>query len=172
MTAASPTKRSRFSFRSTPGRAISAFLLLSLTVGTARSAAASGAGAELTPTSCADLVGAQLGGARATAATPNSGGTFVPPPLAQTGQATIIGLPTYCDVRLTETNADGVQVNFVVWLPATWNGRFQGVGGGGYACGPAYLNLAAAIQNGYASASTDCGIVPVDVPSVVGLTGP
>ena len=75
-------------------------------------------------------------------------------------------------MRLTETNADSVRVDVVVWLPQTWNGRFQGVGGGGYACGPAYLNLAAAIRAGYASGSTNCGIVPVDVPSAVGLTGP
>lgn len=39
-----------------------------------------------------------------------------------------------------------------------WNGRFQGVGGGGYSCGPSYFEMAPAIQGGYSSATTDCGL--------------
>lgn len=48
------------------------------------------------------------------------------------------------------------------WLPSQWNGRFQGVGGGGYSCGingytEGYAEMAPAISGGYATAATDCG---------------
>lgn len=121
---------------------------------------------------CSDLDGARFGRAEVTSAVANDSGTFVPPPLAQTGQATITALPAFCDVRLSSINVEGVRVRYAVWLPRHWNGRFQGVGGGGFACGPAFENLAQAIKEGYASGSTDCGIVPADAASAVGLTGP
>lgn len=45
-----------------------------------------------------------------------------------------------------------------VWLPAeNWNGKFQAVGNGGWAGNISYLTLAAALQEGYATASTDTG---------------
>jgi pimeloyl-ACP methyl ester carboxylesterase len=45
-----------------------------------------------------------------------------------------------------------------VWMPQqNWNGRFQGVGGGGLAGVIERLSLALALQRGYASASTDTG---------------
>jgi hypothetical protein len=47
--------------------------------------------------------------------------------------------------------------NIDVWLPhQRWNGRFQGVGGGGYAGGnPQFLALP--VSQGYAAATTDTG---------------
>jgi feruloyl esterase len=51
----------------------------------------------------------------------------------------------------------GDQIHDVVWLPQSWNGNFEGVGGGGFSCGPSYSELAAPIEGGYASATTDCG---------------
>jgi feruloyl esterase len=46
-----------------------------------------------------------------------------------------------------------------VWLPAgaAWNGKFLAVGGGGWAGVISYGALAAALQEGYATASTDTG---------------
>jgi len=50
------------------------------------------------------------------------------------------------------------QVHIEVWLPSdSWNGRFRGEGGGGYAGSISYGGLAAGIQAGYATASTDTG---------------
>jgi hypothetical protein len=52
----------------------------------------------------------------------------------------------------------------VVWLPAKWNGNFQGVGGAGYSSGILYAvpdvagSRAEGVQNGYATVSTDCGV--------------
>lgn len=50
------------------------------------------------------------------------------------------------------------QVNFEVWMPASgWNGKFQGVGGGGFAGAISYGAMATALGRGYATASTDTG---------------
>ena len=52
------------------------------------------------------------------------------------------------------------QINVEMWLPIDrWNGRFQGVGGGGLGGVISYAALATALQNGYATASTDTGHV-------------
>jgi feruloyl esterase len=49
-------------------------------------------------------------------------------------------------------------VNFEVWLPASgWNGKFQGVGGGGFAGTISYGAMVTALRRGYATASTDTG---------------
>jgi feruloyl esterase len=73
-------------------------------------------------------------------------------------------VPAYCAVQLTVNNppsSDAVHVG--VFMPtSTWNGRFEGIGGGGYATG--FPNLACSpfvrpcpLQQGYASAATDGG---------------
>ena len=50
------------------------------------------------------------------------------------------------------------QVNFEVWMPASnWNGKFQGVGGGGFAGVISYGAMVTALGRGYATASTDTG---------------
>jgi feruloyl esterase len=52
------------------------------------------------------------------------------------------------------------QINIEIWLPSDhWNGRFQGVGGGGLAGIISYAALATSLHNGYATASTDTGHV-------------
>jgi feruloyl esterase len=46
----------------------------------------------------------------------------------------------------------------VAWMPASgWNGKFQGVGGGGFAGVISYGAMVAALRRGYATASTDTG---------------
>ena len=85
----------------------------------------------------------------------NTSGTFTSP-----GQPPLTGLPAFCDVTLTQTDAAGNAIHIYVWLPASWNGRFQGVGGAVYECGPIFSETAAAIRGGYASAATDCGVPP------------
>jgi feruloyl esterase len=49
-------------------------------------------------------------------------------------------------------------IRFEVWLPSSnWNGKFQGIGNGGYAGVLSFPGLANAVRNGYATASTDTG---------------
>jgi hypothetical protein len=88
----------------------------------------------------------------------NATGTFSPP-----GQPAVTGLPTFCDVTLAQTDRAGNPIHIEVWLPNNWDGRFQGVGGAVFACGPFYNETAPAIQAGYASATSDCGVNPADL---------
>jgi pimeloyl-ACP methyl ester carboxylesterase len=64
-------------------------------------------------------------------------------------------LPAFCRVALTVQP----QVNIEVWLPteATYNERFQAVGGGGYAGSISFGAMGGALRSGYATASTDTG---------------
>lgn len=68
-------------------------------------------------------------------------------------------VPEYCNVQLAVNNPpsnDTVHVG--VFLPtSTWNGRFEGIGGGGYTTGNPTAPNAGALQAGYAAAGTDGG---------------
>jgi hypothetical protein len=68
--------------------------------------------------------------------------------------------PASCRVTLrVEDPEDGGAVTVWVYLPEeTWNGRFQGVGGGGFSGGSAG-SLEAPLRAGYAAAATDAGHV-------------
>jgi feruloyl esterase len=103
-----------------------------------------------------------LAGVTVVSASMDTSGSFTPPG----SPVPITGLPAFCAVALTQTDSAGNLINIAVWLPATWNGRFEGVGGGGYSCGISYPAVAAGVESGYATASTDCGVPPAD-----GLTG-
>jgi len=98
---------------------------------------------------CAELATLSLPGATITAAHEVPAGNYTPPQgPAQTN------LPSFCRVALTVAP----QIQIEVWLPKdTWNGRYRGEGGGGYAGQISLGGLAAGIRAGYASASTDTG---------------
>jgi feruloyl esterase len=49
------------------------------------------------------------------------------------------------------------EINFEVWLPRDWNGKFQGVGNGGLTGAINYPAMGTALGQGYATASTDTG---------------
>src|SRR5215207_460754 len=71
-------------------------------------------------------------------------------------EPTVVELPEHCRVRLIVAP----RITIEVWLPSeAWNGRFQGVGGGGLAGVISYYALAEAVQARYATASTDTGHV-------------
>jgi pimeloyl-ACP methyl ester carboxylesterase len=99
---------------------------------------------------CADLMNLPLAETTVTAAHEVPAGSFTPP-----GSSTpITNLPAFCRVALTVAPAVRVEV----WMPrTTWNERYQGVGGGGYAGSISYGGLANGIRAGYATASTDTG---------------
>jgi hypothetical protein len=81
------------------------------------------------------------------------------PRIGAIGPADLRGLD-FCNVTVTYTHPgqeDAIHVE--VWLPSKWNGRFQGIGGGGYATGLSGLGLSSAISQGFAAASTDGGHV-------------
>ena len=105
---------------------------------------------------CAGLKAKVLPDAEITAATLQPAGPFVIPP--DLGPARTVSLPSFCRVKGVLRPTSDSQIAFEVWLPADdWNGRFQGIGNGGFAGAIGYSGLAAAVQGGYAAAATDTG---------------
>ncbi|MBO9670742.1 MAG: tannase/feruloyl esterase family alpha/beta hydrolase [Sphingobium sp.] len=109
-----------------------------------------------TARSCTDLASLPLPAMEITAATLQPAGPFKLP--AELGPATTVDLPAFCRLRgVLRPTADS-QIAFEVWLPAEgWNGRFHGIGNGGFAGSVSYSGLASALQSGSAAASTDTG---------------
>src|SRR5262245_17995706 len=100
-------------------------------------------------TACAELATLSLPQTTVTAAHEVPAGNYTPPQ----GPAQV-DLPAFCRVALTVAP----QIHIEIWLPKdTWNGRYRGEGGGGYAGQISYGGLAAGIRAGYATASTDTG---------------
>ncbi len=75
------------------------------------------------------------------------------------GQQAPMTLPTFCRVQAIAKPSSDSEIRFEVWIPpgAAWNGKFQGVGTGGYDGSISYSALATGVQRGYAVASTDMG---------------
>lgn len=66
-------------------------------------------------------------------------------------------LPAHCRVAVVMRPSTDSHIEAEVWLPAEWNGKFQAVGNGGWAGTISYPAMARALQEGYATASTDTG---------------
>jgi len=82
-------------------------------------------------------------------ANPGGGG----PPLARADD-----LPAFCRVAATLKPSADSDIKIEVWMPAAnWNGKFQGVGNGGWSGAISYGPLGAALRRGYAAGSTDTG---------------
>ncbi len=102
---------------------------------------------------CSELVKMALPQTTITAATLVSGGSVTPPYGPELGK-----LPAFCRVEgVLRPTADS-QIRFEVWLPETgWNGRFLGVGNGGFAGSIGYGQMAGNLRRGFATAGTDTG---------------
>jgi len=89
-------------------------------------------------------------------------GSFVPPKSPDSPNSppdpVFAKLPAFCHVAALATPSSDSSIPIEVWLPVTgWNGRFLGVGNGGFAGSIAYDNLAVDLLRGYATAATDTG---------------
>ncbi len=74
------------------------------------------------------------------------------------GRGSYSDLPAFCRVQGVIKPVADSEIEFEVWLPASgWNGKYFGIGNGGFAGSIQYNLLAASIKNGYASSSTDTG---------------
>ena len=123
------------------------------------------------PRSCESLASLALPHTSVTSATHVAAGAFIPPPppvsagrgAAPNADAMQVyqSLPPFCRVIATSRPSSDSEITIEAWLPeaAAWNGKFQAVGNGGWAGVISYGALAAAVQQGYASASTDTGHV-------------
>ncbi len=102
---------------------------------------------------CEDLLKLALNGTTITTADLRPAGDFQPP----AGPA-IHNLPAFCRAAGVIKPSTDSDIRFEVWLPASgWNGKFQGIGNGGFAGVISYGGLGNAVAHGYATASTDTG---------------
>ena len=77
------------------------------------------------------------------------------------------GSPSRDTVRVAAvlTPTADSHIEMEVWMPLTkWNGKFQAVGNGGWAGSISFPAMAAALQEGYATASTDTGHKSSETP--------
>ncbi len=104
--------------------------------------------------SCASLARQQLPSTKITTAEAISTGSFTP-----AGSTNVIGnLPPFCRVAGVIAPTPESQIVFEVWLPLdNWNGKFAGVGNGGWAGIISFGPLADQLRRGYATASTNTG---------------
>ncbi len=108
--------------------------------------------AALFATDCEGLAGLALPSTTLTAKTVAAGSFTLP-----NGQA-LKTLPAFCEVHGVSKPTESSEINFEVWLPVSgWNGKLQGVGNGGLAGTISFGPMARALENGYATASTDTG---------------
>ena len=108
---------------------------------------------------CANLKTVSLPNATITAAEALPAGPFTPPAAPGAGgpPPALQTLPARCRVAATLKPSPDSNIEMELWLPETWNGKFEMVGGGGWAGVISYPAMATALQEGYATASTDTG---------------
>ena len=110
---------------------------------------------------CAKVGSLPLPGAKVVSAATVAAGTFTSPDPAmqQPAQKAMFGrLPEFCRVQVLATPSTDSAIPIEVWLPVKgWNGKFRGVGNGGFAGSIDYSGPAVALMQGYASGATDTG---------------
>lgn len=75
--------------------------------------------------------------------------------------AVIADVPSFCRVAATLRPSPDSDIKVEVWLPAeNWNGKYLGLGNGGFAGALNFPSLAAGLRRGYAVAHTDMGTAP------------
>src|SRR5262245_50118302 len=104
---------------------------------------------------CESLADLKLPNTTITAAQAVAASGFTPP----TGSAVPYKeLPAFCRVTGVIKPTSESEIKFEVWMPSSgWNGKFQGVGNGGFAGSISHQGLAGPLARGYAAASTDTG---------------
>jgi feruloyl esterase len=86
----------------------------------------------------------------------HAAGAFVTPT-----STTIPAVPAFCQVSASLQPSAASDIRVEVWLPAEgWNGKYLGLGNGGYGGSLDYNALAQGLARGYAVAHTDMGTAP------------
>ena len=105
--------------------------------------------------SCESLASLNLPDSTITVIQSVAAGAFTPPTRAT---AAFQDLPAFCRVGATLKPATDSEIKIEVWMPVSgWNGKYEGVGNGGWAGSINYADLAQALRRGYAASSTDTG---------------
>jgi len=127
---------------------------------------------------CDQLSSLDLPHGNVTVAHAVAAGAFVPPTRTDAiAPDAFRELPAFCRVAATLKPATDSDIKIEVWLPmVTWNGKFQGVGNGGFAGTITYSagrgaierGMSEALKRGYATASTDTGHSTDQIPAFLG----
>ena len=124
--------------------------------------------------SCESLASLRLPNTTITLAQTIDAGAFRPPAPAggaapAPAAARAFGnLPAFCRVAATLKPSNDSDIKVEVWLPVSgWNGKFQGIGNGGFAGTIDIGGLADVVSRGYASAATDTGHADTNGASAV-----
>lgn len=85
----------------------------------------------------------------------------------------IANLPALCRVTGSLKPSADSDIQFEVWLPVSgWNGKFKGIGNGGFAGSMGLRSLGRAVSAGYAAAATDTGHRADDIDATWALGHP
>ncbi|HEX4137434.1 MAG TPA: tannase/feruloyl esterase family alpha/beta hydrolase [Bryobacteraceae bacterium] len=114
---------------------------------------------------CESLTSLSLPDTTITLAQPVAAGAFTAPATGRgrgrggDPNAVFKELPAFCRVAGTIKPTSDSDIRFEVWMPASasWNGKFEGNGNGGWTGSIAPATLAAGVKRGYAAAMTDTG---------------
>ena len=110
---------------------------------------------------CTKLMSLSLPTTKIVSAQTVAAGAFTPPGsprLNPAEKALYAGVPAFCRAVLMDTPVADSAIPIEVWMPAKgWNGKFRGIGNGGLAGSVNYPEMAVAVNQGYASGSTDTG---------------
>ncbi len=110
--------------------------------------------AQGTPTTCSRLASQTLPNTTITVVEAIAAGSMTPPGSTNA----IANLPPFCRVAGSIAPTSQSQILFEVWMPLeNWNGKFAGVGNGGWAGSISYGALGDQLRLGYATASTNTG---------------
>ena len=108
--------------------------------------------------SCESLSALSLPATAITKVEAVAAGAFTAPDLNPGQQTAFRRLTAFCRVAATIRPTSDSEIKIEVWMPAEgWNGKFMGVGNGGWSGAIVYPALAAALARGYAAASTNTG---------------
>jgi len=107
---------------------------------------------------CERLNTMSLPNATITSAQAMPAGPYLPIGLpADAAQYAKVQLPAYCRVALVLTPSSDSHIEVELWMPtsAAWNGKYQAVGGGGWVGSFNFGGMLTALQQEYATSSTD-----------------
>ena len=108
--------------------------------------------------SCESLSTLSLPATTITKAEAVAAGAFTLPNLNPAQQNPFRQVPAFCRLAATIRPVSDSEIKVEVWMPAEgWNGKFMGVGNGGWSGNIVYPALATAVSRGYAAASTNTG---------------
>jgi feruloyl esterase len=109
---------------------------------------------------CERLTSLKLPNATITSALAVPKGPYLPLGLpADAAQNPKLQTPAYCRVAVLLTPSSDSHIEVELWMPAreNWNGKYQAVGGGGWVGSFNFNGMLNALQQGYATSSTDTG---------------